>query len=213
MSDEAQIIAKGDGTFMVMWTEQVESDRWEMYGRDFQTREEATAFVRSKGMELESEGESAARKTETALDPTVDFLAGVAYAKAEHWEDAVRAFESATRGNPDDSQTRHYLGVAYCQLERLEEGARELEAAVRLDPKASDARRQLGIAYIRQGQHQEAARELEAVVRLKPSDGEAHFILACAYGGLENISESLREAHRAVELGYGPAQELLKGME
>ena len=208
MSNEAKIVAKGDGGFMVIWSEQVE-DRWELYGRDFQTRDEAAAFVRSKGMDLESAAQAETREAETALDPTMDIVAGVAYAKAEHWDDAARSLESAARGNPKDAQTRHYLGVAYCQLERLEDGVRELEVAVQLDPDASEAHHHLGIAYIQQGHTQEAASEFETVVRLQPDDGEGHYMLALAYGALRRFPDSVREAQRALDLGHEPARELL----
>jgi Tfp pilus assembly protein PilF len=212
MSSEAKIIAKGDGGFTVIWSEQVE-DRWELYGRDFQTRNEAAAFVRSKGMDVESAAQTATREAESVLDPTLDFVTGVAYTKAEHWDDAARSFESAARGNPNDAQTRHYLGVAYCRLERLDEGARELELAVKLDPDAAEAHHHLGIAYIQQGHTEEAAREFETVVKLQPDDGAGHYMLALAYGALRRFPESIREARRAVDLGHGPAQELLDGAE
>jgi len=246
VSGKATIVPKGDGTYMVMWWEQV-GDRSDMYGRDFPTREAAVAFVRGKGMEVESEAEGAAREAETALDPMVALMAGIAYAQAEHWDDAARAFESAARRNPNDAQTRRHLGVTYCQLDRLDEGVRELQAAVRLDPQAADAHHHLGIAYLRQKRWEEAARALQEVLRLEPDsvracrelglallkggelsraaeeferylqqqadDAEAHFLLACAYGRLTNIPKSLREARRAVDLGYGPAQKLLDLMQ
>jgi hypothetical protein len=96
---------------MVLWNEEAESGRWELYGRDFQTREEAEAFVRSKGIEVKPEEDDTAGETDTEGDVAVDLLAGMAYAKAEHWADAARAFESVIRKDPAEAQARHYLGV------------------------------------------------------------------------------------------------------
>jgi tetratricopeptide (TPR) repeat protein len=210
MSGKAIIAPKGDGTYMVMWWEQV-GDRSDMYGRDFRTREEARAFARSKGLEVESEAESTAREAEAAVDPTLAFVTGVAYAKAEHWDDAARAFESAARRNPKDAQTRRYLGMAYLELERLDDAVREAEAAVRLDPKVAEAHHLLGITYTRQQRWDDAARAFESAVRLEPGSARAHRDLGVALLKSGELGRSVEELERYLkqEDGDGEAHYLL----
>ncbi len=82
MIGDATISEKGDGTFMVLWNEEAESGEWNLYGRDFETREEAGAFVRSMGREVRTEEDDSGGEAETEEDLGVDRLAGMREATA-----------------------------------------------------------------------------------------------------------------------------------
>ena len=82
MIGDATISEKGDGTFMVLWNEEAESGEWNLYGRDFETREEAEAFVRSMGREVRTEEDDDGDEPEPREDLAADLPAGSAQATA-----------------------------------------------------------------------------------------------------------------------------------
>src|SRR5580704_14104559 len=83
--------------------------------------------------------------------PDLDFLAGLAFARLERWNDARGAFEAGHRKSPDDPRFLVELaGVAYKQKE-LGTAKRDLHAALRLDPQDAYAREFLGTLYFLDG--------------------------------------------------------------
>jgi len=61
-------------------------------------------------------------------------LNGVAAARADSWDEAVRQWKKALDLRPDSAAAHNNLAVAYEKQGALEEARKEYEAALRLDP-------------------------------------------------------------------------------
>jgi Flp pilus assembly protein TadD len=61
-------------------------------------------------------------------------LNGVAAARADSWDEAVRYWKEALALGPDSAAAHNNLAVAYEKQGALEEARKEYEAALRLDP-------------------------------------------------------------------------------
>ena len=59
---------------------------------------------------------------------------GVAAARADRWDEAVRQWKKALDLGPDSAAARNNLAVAYEKQGAFEEARKEYEAALRLDP-------------------------------------------------------------------------------
>jgi tetratricopeptide (TPR) repeat protein len=95
--------------------------------------------------------------------PDLDFLAGLAFARLERWNDAREAFEAGHRKSPDDARFLMELaGVAYRQKE-LGTAKRDLYAALRLDPRDAYTREFLGTLYFLDGNLEAALKYWNAV--------------------------------------------------
>ncbi len=95
--------------------------------------------------------------------PDLDFLAGLAFARLERWNDARGAFEAGHRKSPDDARFLVELaGVAYRQKE-LGTAKRDLHAALRLDPRDAYVREFLGTLYFLEGNLEAALKYWNAV--------------------------------------------------
>ena len=92
---------------------------------------------------------------------------GVAYSTLGHWQDAVAAFQQATRLQPADAQAHYNLGVAYTNLRRLPEAVAAFQQATRLQPKDAQAHYNLGVTYLMLGDQGSAREEYKM---LKPLD-------------------------------------------
>jgi tetratricopeptide (TPR) repeat protein len=97
--------------------------------------------------------EQAARLTAGPSDqpPEFDFLAGMALAKLERWDESRRAFEAGRRKSPRDPRFLVELaGVNYKQ-NNFAAAKRQLRAALRLDPRDRYTREFLGTIYFLEG--------------------------------------------------------------
>lgn len=93
----------------------------------------------------------------------LDFLAGLAFARLERWNDARNAFEAGRRKSPRDARFLVELaGVSYKQKD-LRTAKRDLQAALRLDPHDTYAREFLGTLYFLEGNLEAALKHWNAV--------------------------------------------------
>lgn len=95
---------------------------------------------------------------------------GVAYALAERWEDAVRAYRKALSvpgyGSLEGTYTN--LGWAYYNLNRLQEAEEVLRLALKLDPKMVAASYHLALVLLKAGRRDEAKMEFRRAKELAP---------------------------------------------
>jgi tetratricopeptide (TPR) repeat protein len=112
-----------------------------------------------------SQWEEAARLAQgSAEQPSdLDFLAGLAFAHLERWNDARDALEAGHRKSPGDARFLVELaGVAYKQKD-LRTAKRDLQAALGLDPRDAYTREFLGTLYFLEGNLEAALKYWNAV--------------------------------------------------
>lgn len=98
-----------------------------------------------------------------AQSPDLDFIAGLAYARLERWNDAKVAFEAGRRKSGSDTRFLIELaGIAYKQND-LGTATRDLQAALRRAPHDSYALEFLGTVYFLEGNLDAALKYWNAV--------------------------------------------------
>ena len=93
---------------------------------------------------------------------------GRAHLKEGFIIDAIREFEKAIDGNPDDLKAHYYL--AFCYKDRKYPGVaiKEFKEVVRINPRITEAYYQLGGLYVESGINEEAILAYEKFLELKP---------------------------------------------
>jgi tetratricopeptide (TPR) repeat protein len=95
--------------------------------------------------------------------PELDFLAGLAFAHLEQWNEARNALEAGHRKSPGDARFLVELaGVAYKQKD-LRTAKHDLEAALRLDPHDAYTHEFFGTLYLLEGNLEAALKYWNAV--------------------------------------------------
>lgn len=112
------------------------------------------------------------------------YLLGAALAKLpDRLPDAIEAYSTALRLNPDAAPVRHQLAAAHFDLARLlasqpgraPEAMAHYEKAVQHDPGSAEAHYNLANALLGQpARHAEALVHYEAALRINPAFAEAH---------------------------------------
>jgi Tetratricopeptide repeat len=117
--------------------------------------------------------------------PNLDFLAGLALARLEKWDEAKLAFEAGLRKSPGDSRFLVELaGIAYKQKD-FRTAKKHLHAALRLNPQDSYSNEFLATIYFLEG-------NLEAALKYwNPEDKPR--LRSVAFAPSLNLRESLRD--------------------
>jgi len=105
---------------------------------------------------------------------------GLAYSKAEKFDDAMQEFLYAIKKADFDSL--HYnLGWVYFKKNQLDDAVKEYLAAIKRNPDYTDAYINLGVVYAKQGRLDDAIKVLKKAITIKPDDPDAHYNLGCVY--------------------------------
>ena len=95
--------------------------------------------------------------------------------------EGIRAFEEATRLQPDFAEAWYHMGQAHAQFHQFSEAARAFGEAVRLRPGQAAAWINLGAALAQLQRYSEVILAFREAVRLKPDDASAWYTLGAAY--------------------------------
>jgi tetratricopeptide (TPR) repeat protein len=138
--DEAGFDTQGNASAAVALLEDL-SKRVEALQQEQRAAEELGIAVRDQYLDLDL--------VYTAL--------GVAYTKADRFEDAERAFEKALAFQPSVPETRQNLGRLYARMERWPEAAEQFEKAAALRPGNAEDRLLLAQALVTMDQDRRTA--------------------------------------------------------
>lgn len=135
---------------------------------------------------------------------------GVEHYQAEHWSDAVAAFESAYRLEPGNETIRrnlcnayHALAVALAKGGDFQTAVDRLQNAISLEPGNPIPLIQLGVCYLRLGLVSEAVFRLEEAVDLDPENVDAQELLGQAYYADNDAPAALAQWRYVLELQPG----------
>lgn len=115
-------------------------------------------------------------------------------------QEALQAYLTALKFNPDSFQSHNNLGNLYRKQGQIEDAIREYKAALKLKNNFVDAHTNLGILYADQGRLEEAIGEYQASLRFNPQSADTHNALGDAYRLQGRISESFQEFQMALRL-------------
>ncbi len=116
---------------------------------------------------------------------------GIAFFKKEQLDQAIEAFQSSIRLDPQYYKAHLNLGNAYAKKGLKYKALEEYQVVARLNPGSAETHYQLGSALNAAGFPNEAVEQWRIAVRLKPDFGDAHNNLAAALYNKGLVAEAL----------------------
>ena len=136
------------------------------------------------------------------------FGKGTAALSAGRTDEAIAAFQKATRLEPDWARAHHNLGFAYDKAGRDEEAAGSYRLAILLDPSEPETHNNLGGVYVKLDRYEDAVKEFQQAIALKREHAEAHLNLGIAYLLLGDADRAQDTAAKLARLNRAMAEEL-----
>jgi len=106
----------------------------------------------------------------TQRNDVAHYNLGVALAKLNRENKAVRHFSAAVRINPNNADAQYNLGCSLAKLGRLDEAELAFREAIRLSPQDADAHNNFANLLLQQGKLNEAEMEYRRAISLNPED-------------------------------------------
>jgi tetratricopeptide (TPR) repeat protein len=135
-------------------------------------------------------------------------------------QEAMQEYEMLTKIDPDNPEGYYGLGTVYRDLERYQDALYNFKRAEELysatsSPLIADAQQQLGMAYILLEDYVKARDYLEKAYPEFESDPKVNYVLGVCYlqEELEDIELARKYLRKAKELGFEPADELLRQLD
>jgi len=126
-----------------------------------------------------------------------------------NYEEALAAFRTALRAEPNLVEAYCGLAQAYANQGRNTAAIQACERALELDDMAEEAYLLRGLIHRQQGQLEQAISDLERATYLNPSSPTAHFHLADAFLALENREQALKAFRRTWRTLLGQPEEAI----
>lgn len=137
---------------------------------------------------------------------------GLAYARENRMDEAVREYKTALSLEPDHTNSYRNLALAYRDQGRLYEAINALKAALELEPDFAHTHYDLANCYEKIDRHAEAITEYKAALELKPDFTDAHYNLGLAFIEQGRCDEAIAEFGVVLQLTPGNlmAKEMLQ---
>ena len=131
---------------------------------------------------------------------TVHFTLGVALARQEKLDEAVRHFSEAISLEPRYVDAHYSLGQAMARQGKSDEAIRHFSAVLRLKPDHAKARGYLGSIMFAGGMLKEAALHLSEAVRLDPNYADAHYNISQVMFRQGKFDAAIRHLSQVIRL-------------
>src|SRR6266852_1111565 len=131
----------------------------------------------------------------------IEFVLGIAYQKAQHWQESADTLNAAIRDNDHLGYLAYsLLGFCYQHLGRWQEALGSFQQAAKLKPDDLRVQAGLGAALIGVGRPKEAIAPLESVARRNPTLPGNHFALGLAYSQTGQLEAAINEFKETIRL-------------
>jgi tetratricopeptide (TPR) repeat protein len=121
------------------------------------------------------------------------------------YEEGMSHYNQALKANPDDPRIHHDLGMALLHQRQFDQAIKHLSEALRGMPNGLDKQYNpvgmhfnLALAFSFAKRPEEAIPHFSEVVRLDPKNASAHYRLAMSYAEVQQFSESVLSAEKAL---------------
>ena len=128
------------------------------------------------------------------------FIAGVAYQRAGHLQEAQSCFRQVTAQDPCHIEAWSRLGETCQSLSQPEAAAEAFRQALTLDIHDPAAHNNLGVALMNLGNHKEALNAFEKALSIAPDYADAHNNRGIALLICKDVVDAERSIRRAVEI-------------
>ena len=117
---------------------------------------------------------------------------GNAHATLDQLNEALAAYQTVLKINPDKAAAYTNIGVVYYQSGKFDQAVQQMQKALALDPKDAETHYMLGATYVQQQKLDDAETSFNQAIELKPD-------LAAAYTGLGNVQLARKNFADAVK--------------
>jgi tetratricopeptide (TPR) repeat protein len=132
---------------------------------------------------------------------------GLAYSKANRWEDAARTFAELARRQPASIEAAYFHALSLYNSGHGVEAEAEVRRALRIDAGAVEAHTLLGIILASRGNaNGEAADALSQAIALNPNSLDALFYLGRVQYALKDYAGSVKSLRATVKLNPGHSE-------
>jgi CHAT domain-containing protein/tetratricopeptide (TPR) repeat protein len=131
----------------------------------------------------------------------IELVLGIAYGKAQRWQESADSFKAATRDNHNLGYLPYsLLGFSYQSLGRWQESLAAFKKAAELKSSDPAVQAGLGAALTMLGRPREAIEPLEKAVRANPMFAGNHFALGLAFSWSGQLDAAIREFMESIRL-------------
>jgi cytochrome c-type biogenesis protein CcmH/NrfG len=116
---------------------------------------------------------------------------GNAHAALGQFDEAVAAYQTALKIDPNKAAAFTNIGVVYYQQGKFDDAVQQMQKALAIDPGDGETEYMLGATYMQQQKLDEAEQAFNKAIALKPD-------LAAAYTGLGNVQLARKNLTEAV---------------
>jgi protein O-mannosyl-transferase len=134
---------------------------------------------------------------------------GIALGKVGRPQEAIEQFQSALKLDRNNAAVHYNLGLLVARTGQLPEAIEHFRAALESDPKYFEAHFNLGTALAMSGKTKEAVGEFEEALKIKPDDCGVYFNLALAYDQMDQGTDSMAAAQKALVLARSQGQAVM----
>jgi tetratricopeptide (TPR) repeat protein len=152
------------------------------------------------------------------LNKATEMDSGMAELYLEKAFAEVRAFDyqaamadqtKAIELNPNYKEAYFNRGLAKVNTQDLEGGLADFNKALQLDTQYTDAYFGRASVKMKQGKYKEALTDFDKAISLNPADGKSYMLRGMCRLGLNQNDEACADLHRADELGYFQAPQMI----
>ena len=125
---------------------------------------------------------------------------GFALDRAGRTKDAIEHFQHIVQINPYYLDARYNLCLLLVKTGQLQEAIKQYEQALRIKSDSPELHNGLGALLVNTGRSQEAIGHFKLAIRFKPDFALAYKNLTFAYAAIQQPSEAVATAQKALEL-------------
>ncbi len=132
--------------------------------------------------------------------PEAYYNRGLAFYMMGKFDQAIKEYTRAIRGNKLDADSYYNRALAYLKKRQYSKAIRDLAVAIKYDPKAADAYCNRAGANFRLGRLDSALADYNAAIKLSPNDPDLYNNRALVYKALGQMDKATADLKKAKTL-------------
>lgn len=143
------------------------------------------------------------------------FKQGLSFAKTQHYENAINAYNKALEKNPRYTEAYNHRGIAWSKKDRYDKAIADFSKAIEIRPRYAEAYNNRGVVRAKKGDYNKGITDFNRSLKIDPFYADAYYNRGVTLADNGNIQKALIDLEKALKLKpgnnqYQTAQALLK---